>query len=225
MRSRYLQTAFVGLACVLLASCGSEKSQSTEVLGMFKGALRPSKAAPQDPQQVAASAQAALASTNAPLVLLSISRRNATSVMQQIETNGAYRTYGTGDRRSVTFKRGMVTASRGLGEDIMSADIDRALALVSARKAGRVQRTHRYLDGENIITALEATCDVTPGAMGEVTVVTGKRATQSVTETCRAVTTEFQNTYMVDRATGQILQSRQWHSPLNGYLSVKTLRP
>ncbi|MDT8325905.1 MAG: YjbF family lipoprotein [Roseovarius sp.] len=225
MRSRYLQTAFAGLACVLLASCGSESSRSNEALGIFKGALRPSRTAPQDPQQVAASAQAALASTNAPLVLVSISERNVSSVMQQIETNGAYRTYGTGDRRSITFKGGMMTASRGLGEDLMSSDVDGVLALVSARKAGRVQRVHRYLDGENTITALEATCEVTPGAMGQVSVDTGQRATQNVTETCRAVHTEFQNTYMVDRGTGHILQSRQWHSPMNGYISVQTLRP
>jgi len=224
MTSRYLQTAFVGLACVVLASCGNEGDRSGEALSILKGALRPSKTVAQDSQQIAASAQAALAATDAPLVLVSISGRNVTSVLQQIETNGAYRTYGTADRRSITFKRGMMTASRGLGEDVMSADIDPVLDLVTSRKAGQAQRVQRYLDGENIITALEATCDITPGAKGNVNVANGARATQSVTETCRAVTTEFQNTYMVDRATGQILQSRQWHSPLNGYLVVQTLR-
>lgn len=225
MTPRYLRSAFAGLACVLLASCGSETGTSREALGIFKGMFGSSKTEAPNAQQVAALAQGALAATDMPLILVVIPSRSATTVMQQIETNGAYRTYGTGDRRSMTFKRGMITASRGLGQDLMSADIDPVLALVTGRRAGQVQRVHRYLDGENVITALEATCDVAPGAMGQVSVEGGTRATQSVTETCRAVTTKFQNTYLVDRATGQILQSRQWHSPLNDYIAVQTLRP
>ncbi len=215
----------LGLTCMMLASCSSGNDYEVNAVTVAKGFFSKNKKPAQpDQQQLAASVQAAMNATDAPLILVAISGRNVVSVMQKIETNGPYDTYGTSDRRSITLKRGILTASRGLGEDIMSSDVAPVLSLVTNRRAGSAQRVHRYLDGENVIVPLEATCTVRPG--GRVRVVAGdlNREAIAVTEDCRAQTTEFQNSYQVDVVSGRILQSRQWISPMNGYIVIQSLR-
>jgi hypothetical protein len=168
--------------------------------------------------------QQSLTATEQPLVLIAMPARQAITIMPRIEMNGAYATHGTSDRRSMTFKQGMLTATRGFGEDLMSSEIDPSLALVRARKSGTVQRVQRYLDGENQTVVLEASCQVTPGVTVRYRAGEVDRRAVKVQENCRAQTTRFTNSYQVDAASGRILQAQQWISPLNGAAIIQQLR-
>ena len=57
----------------------------------------------------------------------------------------------------------MISATRGLGFDLMSTDVDGVLDLVTSRSEGTVQYVQRYLDGDIQTQERESTCEVTRG--------------------------------------------------------------
>lgn len=213
-------------ALVLLGGCsGGDGDSSTAGLAIVKGALMPKQEAETpNAAQLAAAMQQSLQATDEPLAFVVLPKRQAITIMPRIETNGAYATHGTSDRRSVTLKRGMLTATRGFGEDLMSSRVDASLALVRGRKAGTVQRVQRYLDGENQTVVLETTCEITPGGTVRYHVGELDRSAVKVREACTAQATRFTNSYQVDAETGRILQAQQWVSPMNGSVLIQQLR-
>lgn len=219
-----IRAAALGLTCVALAACSNAPEQSTSgaslVKSLFKGR---SQASGIEPAQLAATIQTVLASTSAPVIALVIPNRKAATVMQQIETNHGYATYGIRDRRSVTLRNGLVTATRGLGEDIMSSDVNAVQALISGRRDGTAQRVIRSLDGEDLIEAQVTKCTVRVGATSVYEVAELRTKATSVSETCRGDGVEFTNEYRV-AADGRVLQSKFWHSPLNEYITIQALR-
>ncbi|MCQ0091847.1 YjbF family lipoprotein [Roseovarius sp. M141] len=207
----------LGLACLtMIAGCSNAPDDQVTAGTFTKSILKGRKATPApSAQRIAADVAKALAATDAPLILLVIPERQAVTVMQKLEQNRGYDTYGTADRRTVTLRGGMVSATRGLGNDIMSSDIEAVRALVSTRQAGTAQRVTRYLDGEDLTIAEVRACTV------RIT-ETNARITH-VSETCKGDGTDFTNTYQVT-ADGLITQSRQWHSPSAQYLTIQKLR-
>ncbi|MEB8387645.1 YjbF family lipoprotein [Rhodobacteraceae bacterium KMM 6894] len=219
-----LRAAALGLTCLALTACTNSPDKhvtaTTITKSLFKGRAKPK---PVDPNQLAASIQTVLASTNAPVIALAIPNRKAATVMSQLDVNHGYATFGTSDRRSVTLRGGMVTGTRGLGEDIMSSDISGVQALIAGRRNGTAQRVTRYLNGEDVTVAQVTTCTVSVGTTDRYQLAEVNSAATSVSETCRAEGGEFTNTYRV-APTGRVLQSRFWHSPMNEYITIQALR-
>ncbi|WP_322867761.1 YjbF family lipoprotein [Aquicoccus sp. G2-2] len=217
----------VGLAIaasLALGACGNDPDTGalaaplkTLLSGAGKGKAAPG---PPAPAQIAQ----AMAATDGPFIMLANEKRQLYGLFLKIEQNGAYDTYGTSSRQTLTLKHGMLTASRGLVNDLMSANVDQSLALVSARKPGSTTRVMRYLDGEEQIFAYSFTCTISPGAHSTLPLPVGqKTAVQQVAENCRSESRSFQNTYQVDHA-GRIVKSRQWSGPLGGYFEISQLR-
>jgi hypothetical protein len=214
-----------GLVCVAaLSACtnapDSKVTATTIGTSIIKGS---GKAKAPTAQQIAANVTKALAATDAQMILLTVPQRKAATVMQKLEQNRGYNTYGTADRRSVTLRSGMMTATRGLGNDLMSSNVDAVRALVSARRGGTAQRVMRYLDGEELTRVEVSNCTVRVGATSRVRVAEINTAATSVSETCQGDGSTFTNTYQV-APNGQIVQSRQWHGPANSYLTIQSLR-
>ena len=165
-----------------------------------------------------------LAQTTDPLILVVPQNGTAPFYLLAVSDNGPYRTYITGARQSMTLRQGVLTATRGLGSDLMASDIDPLLALLRTQRSGQTQRVMQYLDGEDVIRDLVLDCDVIPGPT--VTVAAGEvnRSGRRMTEACRADQITFRNTYVVDSA-GQVMQSEQWLSPGAGSMTFQVLRP
>jgi hypothetical protein len=166
---------------------------------------------------------AALANNPRPHAFVQLEKRGAQSVIVQIAENGPYKTFATADRKSMTLRNGMVTATRGLGGDLMSSDEDALLTLVRAKSTGTAPYVMRYLDGENITQALSLQCtteptDPAPVQLGEIDTVG-----QIVIARCVGDRTRFSNVFIVDDA-GRILSARQWLGPFIGFAAVQMLR-
>ena len=146
----------VGLAVIAtlaLPGCTSRKSDLTVVTAgkLVKTAIRPPKLK-LDPVKLSRTAQKALASTgpDEPLATIQFPSVKGQSVLRVIETNGPHSTWaawGTSDRRTITTKNGIITATRAIPPDLMSADVDGVLALVSRRGqiTGKMLRDHFHL--------------------------------------------------------------------------------
>lgn len=220
-----IKSAGAVAALLLLVSCGNapDSGQSKTVLKSLSGMVTKSRkgAGPVGigEQQIASS----LAANPNPMSIIVLEKRKLTSIVTQIETNGAYRTYGTPQRQSLTFRSGVITATRGLTGDLMSSEIGSLGSLLSARKSGQTQHVMRFLDGEDIIRETVYACTVTRGESTPIKQGVINTTGVGMIEKCSAGEESFTNVYVVD-PSGAVVVSRQWLGDFVGYASVQALR-
>lgn len=155
------------------------------------------------------------------LLLVAILSRDAAATAQPIASNGTSQTWVTLDGVSFTFDNGMLIASRGLGDDLMGGDASESYQRLLAG-GGPAARLGDYLDGEDQIVRRLFQCDVTARGYEEIHIFERSYDTHRFSEICRTETHEYENLYWVD-AQGVIWQSRQWVSPMIGYLEYQRL--
>lgn len=225
--TRFLSLTSALVAGLSLAACSSGR-EDVNALSFVKSVTAP-KAAPvvEDPAQVQAAVNEALNVLDGPLALATFEKTKNNVILRQIASNGPYRTWTSWsrdtERRSITTRNGMITATRGLRNDLMSSEIDETLSLVSSRSSGNANRVQRYLDGENQIVELRANCSVSRGGSTKVQVGAINRMTVEMIENCQAGDRSFRNIYRVD-SQGRVVQSVQWLSDFYGLTVVQALR-
>ncbi|MEQ8897776.1 MAG: YjbF family lipoprotein [Roseovarius sp.] len=222
----------VGLAVVAmlaLPGCTSRKSDLTLLSAgkLAKAALRPPKLE-LDPVKLSRTARKALASTGPDEALATVQFPSVKgqSVLRVIETNGAYGTWaawGSSDRRTVTTKNGIITATRAIPPDLMSADVDGVLTLVSRREEGTALYTQRYLDGNHQEIEAKTSCVVSRGYEKFVEYGQVSQPALQMFSSCVARNSQFVDLYLVSNS-GRILQSRQWVGPKLGFATFQLLR-
>ncbi len=154
--------------------------------------------------------------------LFTINALGITELARKTAQNGADTTWISQSGFSVSFKDGVVVATRGLvGEDIMAAN---APGLRDALRAGggTVNRAMETLDSLNQIQTTTFTCTV--AAVGTETINLGIREQQAnrFDENCRGSAVIFDNIYWLDDQ-GEIVASRQYVSPTVAYLRSNRL--
>ncbi len=221
------------LALVFLASCGNDpnagvNSRAIFDLGKKVTALIAARAGagapgaetagpPADPVKVA------LAATDGKVMLVVVESTSSLAVMGLAQVNGEYETWETSTREALTFKRGVLVASRGLGDDLMAARADAVIALITARREGRARRDYQFLTGKGETNNLTVECQVLLGGSERVEIGEIDVQTRSIAEICTNGPLEIKNLYWVD-GQGRVIKSRQWVSAGIGYLAVQNLR-
>lgn len=162
-----------------------------------------------------------LAQTNAPVTLAQPDSGAAPFYMVGVRDNGPWRTYATGSRQTLVLRQGLVTATRGLGRDLMASEVDETLALLRSGKPGKAKRVMQVLDGEDRTREIALDCTLTVG--GQTRTATGMTG-RVMTEDCAAGDLRFRNSYVVN-AAGTVIQSHQWLPTLVGPLTMQALRP
>ncbi|SLN15458.1 hypothetical protein AQS8620_00285 [Aquimixticola soesokkakensis] len=219
----------------LLAACGNDRGVSQnreallEITGLVKTAVQnklsgaPEAPAPDavDPAQAVAAAMQAV--PDVPLILAMMESSGATSVMGVYNVNGRDVTWVTQAKQTLTLRDGVLVATRGLGGDLMSLEEGSLVSLLKARRGGTVQKTYRFLDGEDNTARLPLTCQVE--VQGREHVVSGEVSAQTTVmrETCETGGAPITNVYWVDGA-GRVVQSFQWASSYVGNVIIRQLR-
>ena len=156
-----LRRAFTVLllgAAMLLAACGNDDKRldPKQVAGIIRQGVQDRYNPPPDRDKdalIAAASREALtlAPPEDPLASIRFDSVGIAAVLRRIETNGqhiVWAAWGSSDRKSIISKNGMITATRGLRKDLMSAEADAVLDLVRNLEEGDVPYTLRYLDGD-----------------------------------------------------------------------------
>lgn len=200
---------FCGL--LLLLGCGNDPSPGNTTVGQVRLAFDQIKRAPSGPtaEQIRANVTPHLRAQfgGAPLKVATLEKPTLSSLLIGVGQNGDVSTFTTPDGVSFAFESGMLVATRGLGADLMTADVGQSLHALSAGGGAGVVRIHRYLDGDEQIMIRSFVCDIRRDAGG------------IWRERCSGPLLEFENTYQI-AADGTLVGSRQWISPLRGYLTV-----
>lgn len=122
---------------------------------------------------------------------------------------------------SVSYRDGMLVATRGLGFDLMAADARQTLAALQAG-GGTVQRRHETLGSNDEVISTTYDCQLVRGAIEEVDLGLRKASGRAFTETCLGGGVQFENLYWLDES-GQILTSRQFSTLTVAYLRANPL--
>mgnify|MGYP001799984280 CR=1 FL=1 len=218
---------------MLLAACGNDDKRldPKQVAGIIRQGVQDRYNPPPDRDKdaliEAASREAlTLAPPEDPLASIRFDSVGSAAVLRRIETNGqhiVWAAWGSSDRKSIITKNGMITATRGLRKDLMSAEADAVLGLVRNLEEGDVPYTLRYLDGDFEVVEAKYTCTVSRGYDKTVALATGPTPALQMFSSCVSANRVFVDLFLVDYS-GRIIEMRQWVGPILGFAYMAQLR-
>ncbi|WP_425097897.1 YjbF family lipoprotein [Tropicibacter sp. S64] len=211
----------VAFLCLLtLAACGNDGAGTGGLKGVFSGAFG-NRAAPPDLSR--SLTPQAIARFNGPLIYVAVLGNGVQAGLTPGPRNGAVQQWNTVDGASLSFRDGVLTASRGLGGDLIAADVT---DVVAALRQGHdtAERVHRYLNHENALEIHAFKCEYTRPGREPVQTLAGAYTAQRIDETCfDSKGTRIENAYWIDGA-GVVRRSTQWLGPYAGYLDIQRLK-
>lgn len=219
-RGAALGAAFAGLA--FLGGCGNSTTGQE-----FRAALQSAGqvVTPDDRPSAAAIGRASYQAVPGPLLFINLPVSGAAAPMVPFGDNRGVRTWSTAEKQTLTLRGGIVTSTRGLGDDLMQARVDPVARALAAGSGTAVARVTWHLDGNDRFILRRFSCDLRTEGRETITLVSGERIDATrVTETCAYEGESFVNTYW-KQGNGTVRRSRQWISPIVGHAEIEILRP
>jgi hypothetical protein len=138
--------------------------------------------------------------------------------------NAGYITWSTVEKQTLTLRQGVMTATRGLGDDLMSSDVSATIRAIASGGGDDIVRVLRHLDGDDQTIETRFTCRLTTAGRETITLSSGENlATTRLVERCVAGNQTVENIYWKDTG-GTVRRSRQWISASLGYILIDVLR-
>jgi hypothetical protein len=206
-----------------LSACGSDKSQISTTTALKAVATTMTSALRKKPEAASSGiglTRAELANIVTPVDLVTIERRGAQGVIAKTGSNRGVETWSSLDHKTLSLQEGVIVATRGLGDDLMSAAVPRAGQLRSASQ--NHQRVHVVLNGEDEPVSLRFNCSVSNQGAESIIVVEQTYATQHMRENCSGTSGGFTNDFWFQPG-GKLRKSRQWISDSVGYVVIEHL--
>jgi hypothetical protein len=154
------------------------------------------------------------------LLRVSIPTIEAQATLGPVARQGDVTVWQTLDGTTLSFRGGSLIATRGLGDDLMSADVAGRLEMLrnarGAEESGYYPHIRSYLDGEDRTVFRSYKCRHVPQAH---TGADPDGALRRINELCVSPTDRFTNVYWLDRS-GTMVRSRQWISPKVQYMET-----
>lgn len=126
------------------------------------------------------------------------------------------------DGATITFEKGILKASRGMGDDVMGGTTSMP-SWSNLNDGTEYSRTLSYLNGKNKIFSHEYKCKINKNIHHEVIMIwdVNFKVTKYY-ENCHSSNAIINNVYYLDRA-GIVRKSFQYHGPKIGYISTERL--
>ena len=125
------------------------------------------------------------------------------------------------DNLNVVTRNGIVIATRGLGNDVLSSQVPVGGDRPGPVRGGDHLQMVRALDNREIPVRLA--CDLVDLGPETIVIVERNHATRHLQQRCEGAGGTVVNDYWVDSAKGIVWQSRQWAGPGIGYMRLRRL--
>ncbi|MFW8595954.1 YjbF family lipoprotein [Cribrihabitans neustonicus] len=137
---------------------------------------------------------------------------------------GEIEVWRTADNVSVALRQGMLTATRGLGHGLLSAEVPAAEGVAGPARGGA--RSYVLRAGGNGQLRLGMACRLLDLGPERIEIVELAYATRHLQEQCSGGGGSIVNDYWVGTGAqaGRVWQSRQWAGPETGYVRIRQLR-
>lgn len=152
---------------------------------------------------------------------VSLPSRATTATLAPVARRDNVTVWQTLDGITLSLRGGLLIATRGLGNDLMSSDVTDNLAMLAGHTGNEYYPQIRsYLDGEDRTVFRASQCRRS-GQQQVQTLVDGeRRMLTQIEETCLSPNQRVTNSYWVDQS-GVVLKSRQWVGPKNEYMETE----
>lgn len=227
---RRLPAAVAAIALAALGGCASgpeaNKSRLVELLDLTRSALADDDSERIDlpPGAIPQIDPALLAGVTDPVLLAYFEGFGALATLGLVEQKDGVGTWFSANNSSLSLAGGgLVVATRGLGADLIAADVSQVQAGIESGRAGEVRRVHRRLDGLYGLQRLELRCALRPVGRESIQILGVARSTLRIEEHCTGPDTGFVNTYWRDAQKSLIWQSQQWINPDIGVITLQRL--
>lgn len=157
-----------------------------------------------------------------PILLAEVPTRDLAATLAPRGERQGVATWHTAANQTLSFRDGVLIATRGLGDDLMSADVSGTLAALNGGPLADYPRLMTYLDGEGRTLMRAMICAM---CAGEPATVRGIGLDFPVTlrvETCHTTGLSVENRYWQD-ADGTMRRAEQWIGPGLGTLATELL--
>lgn len=210
-----IKYGMIALTAMALVGCSSKGDDKVTVGSVMKSQLMTvvaaRKAAKSGVKPTAKPfTMADAAKSKAKLIRVEVPVYKSASLAQLVSNNNGYKTYMTSGAQSLTFKGSEVTATRGLGQDLM------------ARSVGSVPRVYKYLDHLNHPRQLRMDCQSSSVGTEVVQILDRTFSLRKIEEVCRSDSRAFKNVKWVS-ASGATRKAHQWVSDELGFIIVEWL--
>jgi len=201
-------------AGLVLAGCGNDPGATGGEAFLAAGRVLTEQVRALRPGAAGAPpvSRAAIGDFPDPLLHARIPGRGAEALLGVIAQSGETVTWATPDQITLTLKDGMVVATRGLGDDLMSAQVP-DVAVLAAAGAGRALRRHFHIAGDEGRRREDFHCEIALLGPETIEVLERRHETLHLTETCAdpatPATPAFVNEHWIEPG-GLMRRSRQW---------------
>ncbi len=219
-------------AALILAGCAAREEGEgpglgerfvavTQFAGRITGGIGSDNAVRGDRTVPGGFAPEAIAAEPGAYRLIQVNALGLAEPARIIQENGDETTLALQSGPTAAFDGGILVATRGFGEDLLTIDSRGVLDALRAG-GGSVARRMEVLDDQDQILTSDFACTV--AAAGTETINLGLREAtlRRFDENCRSEAIIFDNIYWLDRE-GRILASRQFVSPAIAYLRSNAL--
>lgn len=209
---------FLLLALLIgLAACG-DSADDVRVLRDSLSALT-ERFGPPGPDLRTAFTPQALAETETAFFAEREGPRPAQAILFRQAIDGDVETWQTLESVMLTLRQGVMIGTRGVGGDLMTAEVTEVLAGIRG-DVSQALRVHRRLGGENQLIIESFVCNYSRGPGTTTDPLLGARPALVVVEDCiDSDGQQFENRYWIE-AGGVIRQSYQWIGPQVGSVTL-----
>lgn len=177
---------------------------------------------PKGPDPRAVLTRAQLDIVDQPTLLAELPMLEVAATLALSGQNAKVSTWASGDQASLSFQNGVLVATRGLGPDLMSADIAGTMSMLATGRLEYYPRYVSYLDGEYQTQYRVFQCKRTASTRDRTVIFDRSHNTTRIEETCTTPGRTVTNIYWTG-PDGFVWKARQWVSADAGYLWTERL--
>jgi hypothetical protein len=213
---------------LLLAACSNEGINP--IVGAAVREVNPLRGGVETPPQAGTPiTREAINRADVAMIRIRLLGEESGAFMNAASDNGGYVTFASSLRQTVTMRGSRVTATRGLGYDLLSSTSSPDDPVVRptppSRWPARVTRSYEFpaWSPRGRIETFE--CRFEFGDVSEIVIIGDRHQGVEVSEYCSGPTGEFENLYFADIRDGFVWRSIQWLGPQQGLLDVEIVLP
>jgi hypothetical protein len=136
---------------------------------------------------------------------------------------GKVTVWRTADNSTIALRNGVLVATRGLGGDLLSSEVQ--VAGDHPGPSGDGAQVMLIRGGDEAALRLSLVCELTDLGAETLEIVERRYSTRHVRQTCSGGGGEAVNDYWIEEESGKVRQSRQWAGPSLGYMRLRLLTP
>ena len=207
------------LSLLSLMSCSSDdivRQENNELLGIFRNIAKGMQSRPKETAKVKEIKKTNLwlSKFNQPIILVSSLDKTNEATLVALGNNEEKLTWVSADGISVSYDNGILIATRGYSQDLLSLKYKNPANLFSASEI-KYDKVHRYLSGQNSYYDINFKCTGNKKFSKPTQILEYNLSVDTFVEKCDHSSYNYVNEYDLLAGTTIVLRSKQWISPAN----------